>query len=82
MVKYLPIVVCFPFVGVAQQANQVYYAAPYLQIEKVDAKETTDVKDFGYNILLHPETPFIKEGFYMWVDDQWYQKTSLFLRMI
>ncbi|MDO5635713.1 MAG: hypothetical protein Q4G18_00490 [Myroides sp.] len=73
MFKYLPIVVCFPFVGVAQQANQVYYAAPYLQIEKVDAKETTDVKDFGYNILLHPKTPFIKEGFYMWVDDQWYE---------
>ena len=73
MFKYLPIVVCFPFVGVAQQANQVYYAAPYLQIEKVNAKETTDVKDFGYNILLHPETPFIKEGFYMWVDDQWYE---------
>src|SRR5690606_713349 len=73
MFKYLPIVVCFPFVGVAQQANQVYYAAPYLQIGKVNAQDTTDRIDFGSNSLLHPETAFIKEGLYMWVDDQWYE---------
>lgn len=73
MFKYLLIVVCFPFVAVAQQVNQVYYAAPYLQIEKVDEKDANDVKDFGYNIMVHPDNPFIKEGFYMWVDDQWYE---------
>ena len=44
-----------------------------MQIEKVNEKAVTDVNDFGYNILVHPDTPFIKEGFFMWVDDQWYE---------
>src|SRR5690606_25788041 len=73
MFKYFTLIICLPFVATAQQSNAVYYAAPYLQIEKVDEKTTADANDFGYNILIHPESSFIKEAFYMWVDDQWYE---------
>ncbi len=73
MFKYFTLIICFPFVATAQQSNTVYYAAPYLQIEKIDKKATADANDFGYNILIHPEDSFIQEGFYMWVDDQWYE---------
>lgn len=72
MLKYFITLVCVPFTITAQEANTVNYAAPYLQIEDVYKKATTDANDFGYNILIHPESSFIKEGFYMWVDDQWY----------
>lgn len=73
MFKYLVILVCSPFLVTAQQGNVVYYAAPYLQIEDVHKKATTDGNDFGYNILVHPDASFIQEGFFMWVDDQWYE---------
>ena len=73
MLKYLVILVCIPFTVTAQQENAVYYAAPYLQIEDVHNKATADGNDFGYNVLIHPNSPFIHEGFFMWVDDQWYE---------
>ncbi len=73
MLKYLVTLVCLPVVATAQQANVEYYAAPYLQIEDVQKKAVTDTNDFGYNIMIHPENQFLKEGFYMWVDDQWYE---------
>lgn len=73
MLKYLVTLVCLPAAAIAQQANVAYYAAPYLQIEDVHKKAVTDANDFGYNIMIHPENQFIKEGFYMWVDDQWYE---------
>jgi len=73
MLKYFVTLVCIPFAVTAQQANTVYYAAPYLQIEDVHKKATADGNDFGYNVLIHPDSPFIQEGFFMWVDDQWYE---------
>lgn len=73
MLKYFVALVCVPFSVTAQQANTVYYAAPYLQIEDVQKKAAADGNDFGYNILVHPNSPFIQEGFFMWVDDQWYE---------
>lgn len=73
MLKYFVTLICIPFAVTAQQANTVYYAAPYLQIEDVYKKATADGNDFGYNILIHPDSKFIHEGFFMWVDDQWYE---------
>ena len=73
MLKYFVTLVCIPFAVTAQQANTVYYAAPYLQIEDVHKKATADGNDFGYNVLIHPDSKFIHEGFFMWVDDQWYE---------
>lgn len=73
MFKYLVILVCIPFAVTAQQTNTVYYAVPYLQIEDVHKKATSDANDFGYNVLIHPDKPFLHEGFFMWVDDQWYE---------
>lgn len=58
---------------IAQNKNEVYYAAPYIKIEDVHRKAVTDVNDFGYNVLVHTEDAFLKEGFFMWVDDQWYE---------
>ena len=40
MLKYFVTLVCVPFAVTAQQANTVYYAAPYLQIEDVYKKAT------------------------------------------
>ena len=62
MLKYFITLVCVPFTITAQEANTVNYAAPYLQIEDVYKKATTDANDFGYNILIHPESSFIKEA--------------------
>lgn len=73
MLKYFVTLICIPFAVTAQQANTVYYAAPYLQIEDVHKKASTDANDFGYNVLVHPKSSFIQEGFFMWVDDQWYK---------
>ncbi len=73
MFKYFAILICFPFAVTAQQTNVVYYAAPYLQIEDVHKKAAADGNDFGYNVLVHPDSSFIQEGFFMWVDDQWYE---------
>ncbi len=73
MFKYFTLFVSFSFTATAQQTNTVYYAAPYLQIEDVHKKATADGNDFGYNILIHPEATFVKEGYFMWVDDQWYE---------
>ena len=73
MFKYFVTLICVPFTVTAQQTSVVNYAVPYLQIEDVHKKATNDTNDFGYNILIHSGDAFIKEGFYMWVDDQWYE---------
>ncbi|WCM41276.1 hypothetical protein MG290_09940 [Flavobacterium sp. CBA20B-1] len=73
MFKYFITLFSFSFAVSAQQTNTVYYAAPYLQIEDVQKKAVADANDFGYNILVHPKEHFVKEGFFMWVDDQWYE---------
>ncbi|HUH25167.1 MAG TPA: hypothetical protein VLY87_00940 [Flavobacterium sp.] len=76
MYKYLLFTFGFTFIATAQQADLTYYAAPYLQIEKANQMVDLGTKDFGYNVLLHKENPFIKEGYYMWVDNQWYEITN------
>lgn len=73
MYKYLLFGFGFSFTVTAQQTDVTYYAAPYLQIEKANQMVDLGTKDFGYNVLLHKETSFLKDGYYMWVDDQWYE---------
>lgn len=73
MLKYFVTIIGFPCMMMAQSKSEVYYAAPYLKIEDVHKKAVTDANDFGYNILVHTEDAFLKEGFFMWVDDQWYE---------
>ncbi len=73
MLKYFITIIGFPCMIMAQSKSEVYYAAPYLKIEDVHKKAVTDVNDFGYNVMVHTENAFLKEGFFMWVDDQWYE---------
>lgn len=73
MLKYFITIIGFPCMMMAQNKNEVYYAAPYLKIKDVHRKAVTDANDFGYNVLVHTEDAFLKEGFFMWVDDQWYE---------
>lgn len=73
MYKYLLTVLGFSFNVAAQQVDKMYYAVPYLQIENVNKTIDSGINDFGYNVLLHKENSFLKEGYYMWVDDQWYE---------
>lgn len=73
MFKYFVTIIGFPCMMMAQNKTEAYYAAPYLKIEDVHKKAVTDVNDFGYNLLVHTGDAFLKEGFFMWVDDQWYE---------
>jgi len=73
MFKYFVTFIAAPFAVHAQQANQTFYAAPYVQITDVHKKVSAEGNDFGYNVMVHPENPFLKEGYFMWVDDQWYE---------
>lgn len=73
MFKYFVAIIGFPCIVMAQNKTEVCYAAPYLKIEDVHKKALTDGNDFGYNILVHTDDAFLKEGFFMWVDDQWYE---------
>ncbi len=73
MVKYVIAFFGFPCVLVAQQAKETYYAVPYLHIENEQKTVKNGVADFGYNVLVHSNASFLKEGYYMWVDDQWYE---------
>ncbi|HLV50504.1 MAG TPA: hypothetical protein VKY44_00950 [Flavobacterium sp.] len=72
MFKYIAPVFVIPCMATAQQ-NETYYAAPYLEIKDVREMIDNGTNDFGYNINLHKDTPFLREGYYMWVDDQWYE---------
>ncbi|HLW62261.1 MAG TPA: hypothetical protein VKY33_02570 [Flavobacterium sp.] len=72
MFKYIVPVFAISYVAAAQQ-NETYYAAPYLEIQGVREMSDNGTSDFGYNINSHKDTPFLRDGYYMWVDDQWYE---------
>lgn len=73
MFKYFITFIGLPILVHAQDAKTTYYAAPYLKIQDVNKKVAIESNDFGYNTLVHNHDVFLKEGYYMWVDDQWYQ---------
>src|SRR5690606_28680832 len=72
MFKYIVPVFAIPCMAAAQQ-NETRYAVPYLEIKDVREMIDNGTSDFGYNINLHTATPFLRNGYYMWVDDQWYE---------
>src|SRR5690606_41673820 len=72
MFKYITSVFVIPCMATAQK-NETYYAAPYLEIKDVREMIDNGTNDFGYNINSHKDTPFLRDGYYMWVDDQWYE---------
>ena len=72
MFKYIVLVFLIPCVAIAQQ-NKTHYAVPYLEIEDVWKLVDDGTSDFGYNINEHADQPFLKAGYFMWVDDQWYE---------
>ena len=73
MFKYIVPFFGFPCVVMAQQNNETYYAVPYLQLENAHTINREGINDFGYNVWIHADNAFLKDGYYMWVDDQWYQ---------
>ena len=72
MFKYIVLVFLIPCMANAQQ-NKSYYAVPYLEIEDVWKLVDEGTSDFGYNINQHTDNSFLKSGYYMWVDDTWYE---------
>lgn len=72
MFKYFLLVFLIPCMANAQPKKS-HYAVPYLEIENVWKLVDDGTSDFGYNINQHVDSSFLKPGYYMWIDDGWYE---------
>lgn len=74
MYKYLIFIGFFLFqtVSVSAQNKTLFFKVHPLKITDYNKQFADNSVDFGYNYTESIDNPFIRNGYYMWIQDQWY----------
>lgn len=72
MLKRLLIVLFFSGFFAEAQTNEQFYKVHALQITSADKLFAGKEVDFGYNFTESVNNDFIHNGYYLWIEDQWF----------
>ncbi len=59
-------------ISVQAQGNSTHYKVPVLKITLSDKPFSDGMVDFGYNVTESKTNKFIQNGYYIWIEDQWF----------